>query len=82
MTFLCIIKITTMKKFITNLNPFVLLMIPVLFALIVGVSYQFELPEHFAAQSKMDQVEHATSLFSKGLHLAKAVCSVAGGKVW
>jgi hypothetical protein len=70
-----------MKKFITNLNPFVLLMIPVMVALVLGVNYQFELPEHFA-QSNVSQVEHATSLFSKGVHLVKAVCSLSPGKLW
>ncbi len=31
-----------MKKLINNTNPFVLLLAPLVFALIMGISYQFE----------------------------------------
>jgi hypothetical protein len=67
-----------MKKLLTNSNPFILLLIPVLFALIMGVSYQF--------QQKKDAIVgtsvHATSLFYKGVTLVKTVCSIAKEKVW
>ena len=67
-----------MKKLITNSNPFILLLIPVMFALMMGVSYQFQ-------QKRAEIVgttEHATSLFYKGVSLVKTVCSVAKEKVW
>ena len=67
-----------MKKFITNSNPFILLLVPVLFALIMGVSYQF--------QQKRDAIVgtsvHATSLFYKSVTLVKTVCAVAKEKLW
>lgn len=71
-----------MKKLVSNLNPFILLLLPVLFALVLGVSYQFEKAETLASCSNVSTVEHATSLFSKGVHLVKAVCAVSTGKVW
>lgn len=67
-----------MKKLITNLNPFILLLVPVVFALVMGISYQF--------QQKADEVvgtsKHATSLFVKGVSLVKTICSVSKEKVW
>jgi hypothetical protein len=67
-----------MKKLITNSNPFILLLAPVLFALVMGVSYQFEQKKaEIACSSK-----HATSLFFKGVTLVKTVCSFNSGKVW
>lgn len=67
-----------MKKLITNSNPFILLLVPVLFAIIMGVSYQFQ-------QKKAEIVgttEHATSLFYKSVSLVKTVCAIAKEKVW
>lgn len=68
-----------MKKLITNSNPFILLLAPVLFALIMGISYQFE-------QKKFDIAgccpQHATSLFFKGVNLVKTVVSVSKEKLW
>jgi cytochrome c biogenesis protein CcdA len=67
-----------MKKLIINSNPFILLLLPVLFALIMGVSYQF--------QQKKAEIEgtsyHATSLFIKGVSLVKTVCSISKEKLW
>jgi len=67
-----------MKKLITNSNPFILLLVPVLFALIMGVSYQFE--------QKKDEIvgssKHATSLFIKGVTLVKTICSVSKDNLW
>jgi hypothetical protein len=83
--FICIIKTitTTMKKFLSNSNPFILILIPVLFALLMGVSYQFEQK----ASSEVQQlgqlnVKQSTSLFYKGVGLVKTVCSVAKQIVW
>lgn len=67
-----------MKKLITNSNPFILLLVPVLFALIMGVSYQFQ----EKAASISHTTEQATSLFYKGVTLVKTVCSVAENKLW
>lgn len=69
-------------KNLSNINPFILLLAPVLFALVLGVSYQFEHAKALAESSDVASVEHATSLFSKGVHLVKAVCSVSTAKVW
>jgi len=67
-----------MKRLITNSNPFILLLIPVLFALIMGVSYQ--------VHQKKDEIAgttaHATSLFYKSVSLVKTVCAVAKEKLW
>jgi len=55
-------------------------LIPVLFALVMGVSYQFEQK----AKIEMGQlnVKQSTSLFIKGVTLVKTVCSVAKQNVW
>jgi len=72
-----------MKKLISNSNPFILILIPVLFALIMGVAYQFEQK----ASAEMNQlskinVKQSTSLFYKGIDLVKTVCSIAKQNVW
>jgi len=67
-----------MKKLITNTNPFLLLLIPVLFALIMGVSYQLEQKKEAVIGSSV----HATSLFYKSVGLIKTVCSIAKEKLW
>jgi hypothetical protein len=71
-----------MKKLVANLNPFVLLLVPVLFALVLGVSYQFEQAQHLANTTSMPSVEQTTSLFSKGVHLVKAVCAISKERLW
>ena len=71
-----------MKKFISNLNPFIVLLLPVLFAVVLGVAYQFELAKHFAENNSVASVEQTTSLFSKGVHLVKFVCSVSKEQLW
>jgi len=67
-----------MKKLITNSNPFILLLIPVMFALVMGVSYQFQQKREIIVGTSV----HATSLFYKGITLIKTVCSVSKEKVW
>lgn len=68
-----------MKKLLSNTNPFILILIPVLFALIMGVSYQFE--QRKAIELGRLTV-HSTSLFVKGITLVKTVCGIAKQNVW
>lgn len=68
-----------MKKLITNSNPFVLLLIPVVFAIFMGIGYQAEQKKEFSLNRT---AVHATSLFYKGVTLVKTVCTVAKTKVW
>ncbi len=68
-----------MKKLLTNTNPFILILIPVLFALVMGVSYQFE--QRKAIEIGQISV-HSTSLFYKGVGLVKTVCAIAKQNVW
>jgi hypothetical protein len=72
-----------MKKLITHGNPFILLLLPVLFVMTMGVSYQIK--------QKTAQIENgvsaasyvkATSLFNKSITLFKAVCAVNKQNVW
>ena len=68
-----------MKKLINNSNPFALLVIPVLFAMVMGVSYQLK------QQSNLLQgctYTKATSLFTKSVSFIKTVCAVTKEKVW
>jgi len=67
-----------MKKLITNSNPFILLLVPVMFALIMGISYQFQQK----SEAIVGTTTHATSLFYKGVGLVKTVCSIAKEKLW
>jgi len=67
-----------MKKLITNSNPFILLLLPVMFALIMGVSYQVQQKR----EAIVGRSVQATSLFYKSIKLVKTVCSVAREKVW
>ena len=78
MIFLCTIKSHTMKRLIKNSNPFILLLLPVFFALIMGVSYQF----HQKRAVFLGSTEQATSLFTKSIGLIKTVCAVAKEKLW
>lgn len=70
-----------MKKLFTNTNPFILLLAPVMFALIMGISYQFEQKKQNLDNAAASTVQ-ATSLFVKGISLIKAVCSVSNQSVW
>lgn len=67
-----------MKKLITNSNPFILLLVPVLFALIMGISYQFEQQKDEIAGAS----NHATSLFVKSVGLVKTICAISKEKLW
>ena len=68
-----------MKKLITNSNPFILLLLPVVFALVMGISYQSNLKSDY---NEGRAAVHATSLFYKGVTLVKTVCSIAKEKLW
>jgi hypothetical protein len=68
-----------MKKLITNSNPFILMLVPVLFAVVMGISYQFQQKREFAANIT---TSHATSLFYKSVSVIKTVCSIAKEKLW
>jgi hypothetical protein len=67
-----------MKTLIKNTNPFILLLVPVLFAIVMGVSYQL----HQKRESIVGTSVHATSLFYKSVSLVKTVCAVAKEKIW
>lgn len=68
-----------MKKLFTNSNPFILLLVPVVFALVMGISYQWEQKREYHVGSSTVQ---ATSLFIKSVSLVKTVCEVAKEKLW
>lgn len=68
-----------MKKLFTNSNPFILLLAPIMFAIIMGGIYQFEQKKQSLEGSAPIQ---ATSLFVKGVTLVKTVCSIANNNVW
>lgn len=72
--------IITMKKLLSNSNPFILILLPVLFALTLGVSYQFE--QKGKIEMGQLNVKQSTSLFYKGVNLVKAVCAVDKDNVW
>jgi len=65
-------------KRLTNSNPFILLLLPVFFALIMGVSYQVQQKRETIVGTSV----HATSLFYKSIGLVKTVCAIAKEKVW
>jgi hypothetical protein len=69
-----------MKRLITNSNPFILLLLPVVFALVMGISYQSQIKKDYTVGSSV--ASNATSLFVKGVTLVKTVCSIAKEKVW
>lgn len=68
-----------MKKLISNLNPFILLLIPVMIALVMGINYQAEQAKEFASDNT---IVHATSLFHKSVVVIKAVCAIAQQNIW
>jgi hypothetical protein len=73
-----------MKKLMTNSNPFILLLLPVLFVMVMGVSYQIKQKSaefQHAAKATYTGTQ-ATSLFNKSITLFKAVCSVSKQSVW
>ena len=73
-----------MKKLINNTNPFILLLIPVLFVMAMGINYQFKQKsaEFKNVANAAYTGKQATSLFNKSVTLFKAVCSVNKQSVW
>ncbi len=65
-------------KRLANSNPFILLLFPVMFALLLGVTYQVQQKREVIADSSVQ----ATSLFYKSVSLVKTVCAVAKEKLW
>lgn len=70
-----------MKKILTNTNPFILLLLPLLFAMVMGVSYQFK-QKSAEFEKAAYSGKRATSLFNKSITLFKTVCSVNKQSVW
>lgn len=52
-----------------------------MFALIMGVAYQFKHEENTIKGSAI-KAKHATSLYYKGVSLFKTVCGISTEKVW
>jgi hypothetical protein len=76
--FLCIIKSNHNENAYQKLKSFYPVNGPVLFALIMGVSYQFQ----HKKETIVGTTAQATSLFYKSVSLVKTVCAVAKEKVW
>lgn len=70
-----------MKKLIKYSNPFVMLLVPVMFALVMGVAYQFN-QQQTNIQGASIKAKQATSLFYKGVSLFKTVCGISQENVW
>lgn len=70
-----------MKKLTDVLNPFVLLLVPVLFAVIMGLNYQLH-RQHEVLAGRIRITEQAVPLFYQGIHFVKALCSVSQQNVW
>ena len=69
-----------MKKILKYSNPFVLLLIPVMFALVMGVAYQFK--QQTTIKGTAMQAKQATSLFYKGVSAVKTICGISNENVW
>jgi len=66
-----------MKNFISNSNPFILLLAPVILALLLGINYEMEHLRAFQASSA-----ETISLFSGKMNLFQTVCEVVKEQVW
>ncbi|RYY05845.1 MAG: hypothetical protein EOP43_07925 [Sphingobacteriaceae bacterium] len=66
-----------MKNFISNSNPFILLLAPVILALLLGINYEMEHLRSFQAASA-----DTISLFSGKMNLFQTVCEVVKEQVW
>ncbi|MVN20035.1 hypothetical protein [Mucilaginibacter arboris] len=66
-----------MKKFINNTNPFILLLAPVIFALLLGINYEVGHLRTFEITSP-----ETVSLFSGKMNLFQTVCEVVKEQVW
>ena len=66
-----------MKNFISNSNPFILLLAPVILALLLGIRYEIEHLRAFQIASA-----DTISLFSGKMNLFQTVCEVVKTQVW
>ncbi|WP_419801886.1 hypothetical protein [Mucilaginibacter sp.] len=66
-----------MKNFISNTNPFILLLAPVILALLLGIHYELEHLRAFRVASA-----ETISLFSNRMNLFQTVCEVVKEQVW
>jgi len=66
-----------MKNFISNTNPFILLLAPVILALLLGINYEL---------GHLRSIQFASaetiSLFSGKMNLFQTVCEVVKEQVW
>ncbi|WP_462267901.1 hypothetical protein [Mucilaginibacter sp.] len=69
-----------MKKLSDVLNPFVLLLVPVLCAVVMGISYEFHQQQQAIAHLQV--TEQTVPLFYKGIELVKTVCALTKDNVW
>ncbi len=69
-----------MKKLIEMVNPFILLLIPVMAAVILGMNYQFKQTDDLTALNTA--ARQPVPLFYQGVHLIKALCSINEKSVW
>lgn len=66
-----------MKNFILNVNPFILLLAPVILAFLLGINYEMEHLRTFHIASA-----ETISLFSGKMTLFQTVCEVVKDQVW
>jgi len=66
-----------MKNFISNANPFILLLAPVILALLLGIRYELEHLRTFQFASA-----ETISLFSRKMNLFQTFCEVVKDQVW
>lgn len=70
-----------MKKLIDVLNPFVLLLVPVIVAVVLGIGYQLHQQQE-ALTNSIKTTEQAVPLFYRGVNFIKAFCSVTQQNAW
>jgi len=66
-----------MKNLISNSNPFILLLVPVILALLLGINYELDHVRTFEVSSA-----NTISLFSGKMNLFQTVCEVVKQQVW
>lgn len=69
-----------MKKFIANANPFMLLLLPLAFAVLMSVGLNKTTKNY--GNNVAGTCVKATSLFSKSVTVFKAVCAISKEKLW
>ncbi|MGI4749085.1 MAG: hypothetical protein ACRYFB_00505 [Janthinobacterium lividum] len=66
-----------MKNIISNTNPFILLLAPVILALLLGINYEMEHLRTIQFASA-----ETISLFSGKMNLFQTVCEVVKEQIW